>query len=194
MLDVTSLNVLRNGQPICHVPKLQIARGECVAILGANGSGKTTLLRVLAGLESNYEGQVHVEVPRSDRGFVHQSPYLFRGTVLSNVLYGLQQRRSSAIENEQKAIEWLDRIGMKSMSDRRVTHLSGGEKRRVAVARAMVLRPQLLLLDEPLSDMDDAGRQAILSAIAGLEDCAVLITSPIDLPSGVATKMFSLSD
>ena len=193
MIDIVNLDVARNGRSICCVPELQVGRGERVAVLGSNGSGKTTLLRVLSGLETTHSGKVSVDVPRPRRAYVHQVPYLFRGSVLANVAYGLRQQGMSKPKRESLSREWLKRLGIASLGDRIVDRLSGGERRRVAIARAMVLQPALLLLDEPFADLDEEGTRAVAAVISEVVDCTVLIASPQGLPVDVVGRNYSLS-
>ncbi|MFK7818012.1 MAG: energy-coupling factor ABC transporter ATP-binding protein [Planctomycetaceae bacterium] len=192
MIDVSNLKVKKGTQVVCEVPRLQVAEGECVGVLGANGSGKSTLLRVLAGLETSYTGDVQIALEQRSIGHVHQRPYLFRGSVFSNVTYGLRQSGLKAADCEEKARSWLSRLGIENLRDRVVTRLSGGERRRVAIARTMTLEPSLLLLDEPFSDLDEAGTRAIQDVIekAG---CSVLIASPNPLPDGLTQREIVLS-
>lgn len=190
MIDINELRVNKNGRTICAVSQLSIKQGERVAVLGSNGSGKTTLLRVLADLETEYEGRCLVGTSPKDRVYVHQSPYLFRGTVLFNATYGLRQRGMSKAESERLAFGWLERMGVDNLSGNRVAHLSGGERRRVALARAMVLKPRLLLLDEPLADMDAEGATAVGAAFDELPECTIVVASPTPLPDGLAMREF----
>ena len=193
MIDINGLRVIRNGRTICSVSELEIAPGERVAILGPNGSGKTTLLRVLSGLEANFAGRLSVNALRKDRVYVHQSPYLFRGTVLFNVTYGLRQRGTNRAERERMALQWLQRLGVGNLSRRRITHLSGGERRRVALAQAMILRPRLLLLDEPLAEMDEQGAAAVLAALDELNESTILVASPTAVLQGLTTRDYQLA-
>jgi tungstate transport system ATP-binding protein len=192
MIDIVNLNVTRNGRSICCVPELQIGQGERIAVLGSNGSGKTTLLRVLSGLETRHGGKVSINAPQPRRAYVHQVPYLFRGSVLANVSYGLRQQGVSRPERETLSREWLKRLGIAGLGDRIVDRLSGGERRRVAIARAMVLKPELLLLDEPFADLDEAGTRAVAAVIGEAEDCTVLIASPQGLPAGMVARDYLL--
>ena len=188
MIDICKLRVLKNNKTICSVSKLAIAPGERVAILGSNGSGKTTLLRLLSGLEVEYHGRCAVEASMKERVYVHQSAFLFHGTVLFNVIYGLHVRKVSRVESEKLALLWLERLGLRRLAGNRVAHLSGGERRRVALARAMILQPRLLLLDEPLADMDEDGIAAISTALEELHGSTILITSPTILPKGLTSR------
>lgn len=192
MIDIRDLRVTKNSKTICVVPEMTVTSGERVTILGDNGSGKTTLLRVLAGLEANHDGRCAIDAPQQDRVYVHQTPYLFDGTVLSNVTYGLRARRVSRTERERLAEHWLEQLGIQSFAQHRVTHLSGGEKRRVALARAMVLQPRLLLLDEPLADLDNDGVAAVVAAFDELPEATILIAAPMGLPNGLTSRQYHM--
>lgn len=181
MIDVRSLEVSKDGQRICHVPELTVQPGERLAVIGTNGSGKSTLLRVLAGLEHDYQGQCEVQAALEERTYVHQNPYLFRGTVLSNVAYGLRARGQSRAAATKAALDGLEQFGIRDLASRKTGNLSGGEVRRVALARAVVLDPRLLLLDEPLSDLDAEGIESVCRVLTALPDTTVLIASPTTL-------------
>ena len=157
-----------------------------------NGSGKTTLLRVMSGLEADFDGVCHVEASWKDRIYVHQSPYLFRGTVLFNVTYGLCQRGPGRAECNRLALHWLRRFGLHEMASDRVAHLSGGERRRIALLRAMILRPRLLLLDEPMADMDEKGAAAVAAALDELKETTVVVASPTTLSHGFTSRDYRL--
>ncbi len=191
-IRIDDLSVSKGNQVICRVAGFTVASGERLGVGGANGSGKSTLLRVLAGLEQDYAGTCRIDVPRRERVFVHQTPYLFRGTVLHNMVYGLAARSVKRSERRPLALDWLMRLGVADLADRHVAGLSGGERRRVALARACVLRPKLLLLDEPLADLDESGADRVREALAELSDSTILIASPIPLPEGLIARWFEL--
>ena len=190
MIAIFGLRVAKNGRTICSVPDLAIDAGQRVAIRGHNGSGKSTLLRVLAGLEGDYQGKCTMNAAQIERVYVHQTPYLFRGTVMSNVVYGLRARGVHRAERERRTSRWLAMLGLSDLAGHSVTHLSGGERRRVALARALVLEPRLLLLDEPLADMDDEGEAAVGAALDALPEATVLIASPTAVPQGLVTREY----
>lgn len=192
MITIQNLTVVKQGTTICRVPELTVAAGERVGIVGPNGSGKTTLLRVIAGLESADGGQCRVEVPLSERTYVHQSPYLFRGSVLANVTYGLAARRVGRGQRLEVAHEWLRRLQIEHLSQRQCGGLSGGERRRVAMARALVLQPAVMLLDEPLADLDAAGVDCLSGVIEQLTESTILVVSPSALPEHLGLRMFGL--
>lgn len=161
-----------------HGIDLEIARGEFVAIMGPSGCGKTTTLRMIAGLEAPSEGEIRLNGERvnerkpwqRDTPMVWQSLALFPYmSVLRNVEFGLKMRNQSAKTRREKAMGWLERMGLAAHAGRNITQLSGGERQRVAIARALVTEPEILLLDEPLSALDAHLRIRMQSEITQLQ-------------------------
>ena len=179
-LHIQNLRVNRKSKCICSLNELTAEQGERINVLGLNGSGKSTLFRVIAGLEQNYHGQVFLSQHLKPIGFVQQNPYLFRGTVRSNLLYGAQGKSIS--HAAEKADEIAEKLELTALLDRNVKHLSGGERRRGAVGRTMILSPALLLLDEPFADMDLPGTAATSVYLNSLEETTILIATPAPLP------------
>ncbi len=161
--------VFPTGKPAVDDVSFTIAAGEIVALLGPSGCGKTTTLRCVAGLEHPSSGRIRIGgavysdpeagvlvAPRSRNvGMVFQSyavwPHM---TVRQNVIYPLRNRKLSRAEIDRRMAEVLELVDLTQYADRPVTALSGGQMQRVALARSMVYQPQLLLLDEPLSNLD----------------------------------------
>ena len=141
--DVT----VRFGERVAlSIRRLEVERGEAIGVRGANGCGKTTLLRVLAGFLAPTSGRT--DVPRPGRTvLLHQRPHLFIGTAHDNVEFALVAQRVPRRERAARVGEALDRLGATPFASRTAADLSGGERRRVAVARALVVRPELLRLD-----------------------------------------------
>lgn len=142
---------------------LEVESGEMVALLGPSGAGKTTTLRMIAGLLEPTSGDVLFDevsmlpVPAEERGavMVFQSQLLFPTmSVAGNVGFGLRMRKVSKAEIDQRVDEMLDLVQLRGLGDRRADELSGGQQQRVALARALIVRPRVLLLDEPLSNLD----------------------------------------
>jgi tungstate transport system ATP-binding protein len=158
---------------------LEVAPDERLAVVGRNGSGKTTLLRVLAGLLEPTEGRVVGMPPRGQVVLVHQRPHLFRGTALHNVLLGARAGGTGRPE----ATALLARLGVEHLATRRVEGLSGGERRRVALARALARRPAVLLLDEPTAELDAAGVAAVAEIVREFRG-PVVVASPDPGPVG----------
>jgi len=147
---------------------LAVERGAFVTLLGPSGSGKSTLLRMVAGLERPDAGRILIEgrdvagvAPwRRDLGMVFQSYAVFpHMTVAQNVAYGLTVRKVPRQLRARRVAEMLDLVGLPGFEDRDITRLSGGEQQRVALARALAPQPRMLLLDEPLSALDEKIRR-----------------------------------
>ncbi|MBY0321098.1 MAG: ABC transporter ATP-binding protein [Reyranella sp.] len=139
---------------------LDIAPGEFVVFLGPSGCGKSTLLYLIAGLEDATDGAIwsfgdKVETPSPERSLIFQETSLFPWlTVWQNVSFGLAIRGASQAERRKVAAEALQRVGLKAAMDKRPDELSGGMRQRVAVARALAMRPKVLLMDEPFAALD----------------------------------------
>ena len=162
-----------------------IERGKLVTLLGPSGCGKTTTLRLIAGLEMATVGSIFIggkEVTRlsaSDRdvSMVFQSYALFpHMTVMQNVSYGLTMSRLSKEEVSEKALEGLELVSLSGFGERLPSELSGGQQQRVAVARALVLEPEVLLFDEPLSNLDAKLRRRVREEIRELQQKLELTT------------------
>lgn len=162
------------------IPSLSLAvrRGEMVAFLGPSGCGKTTTLRMIAGLISPTRGRITVagrditDLPVHDRdmGLVFQSYALFpHMTVAQNVAFGLEMRRMAKAEVRARVSAALEMVQLAHLADRKPRALSGGQQQRVALARALVIEPSILLLDEPLSNLDAKLRDEMRVQIRSLQ-------------------------
>lgn len=157
---------------------LRVEAGELVTLLGPSGCGKTTTLRMIAGLETASSGQILINntdvtgLPATDRDvtMVFQSYALFpHMTVEENVAYGLKMSKMAKKDVTEKANEGLDLVGLSGYGNRLPSELSGGQQQRVAVARALVLEPQVLLFDEPLSNLDAKLRRQVREDIRDIQ-------------------------
>ena len=160
------------GRTVLRLPELSVARGEVLALTGPNGAGKSTLLRLLAFLESPASGELCFHgtpgrPPRQDVTLLLQDPYLFKASVFENVVYGLRVRgrRHDLRQAAEGAMLAVGFTPEQDMLRRSWKALSGGEKQRVALAARLVLRPLVLLLDEPTSSVDAASAKAIETAV-----------------------------
>ncbi|MBI5576789.1 MAG: ABC transporter ATP-binding protein [Deltaproteobacteria bacterium] len=165
---------------VLSVPSLEIREGSFLLLTGPNGSGKTTLLSILAfllrptagklfyaGRRVDWKGRSLVAL-RREVTLLHQSPYLFEETVDSNVAYGLNVRGIEGGNRKERVDEALKMVGLQRFGDRRARALSGGEMQRVALARALAISPRVLLLDEPLANVDRESAEVIRGIISGL--------------------------
>ena len=143
---------------------LRIAAGERVALVGANGSGKSSLLRCLHGLLVPTEGRMARTPGR--QAMVFQRPFMWRASVLHQVALGLWLAGTPWRLARQQALAALQRVGLDAVAQRSAHSLSGGQQQRLAMARAWALRPQVLLLDEPTSSLDPAGKKDIEALMA----------------------------
>ena len=152
-----------DAAPAVDALSLAVAEGECVALLGPSGCGKTTTLQLIAGFVRPTSGAITldghdllaVRPAKRGLGIVFQSYALFpHMTAAENVAFGLEMQGIAAAERQQRVADVLDLVGLRALSNRYPRRMSGGQQQRVALARAIVIKPRILLLDEPLSNLD----------------------------------------
>ena len=186
---------------------LEISEGEIVAILGPSGSGKSSLLRIICGLTPASSGTVHLQgeditnvAPhRRNIGMVFQGAFLFPHlTVSENIAYGLKMRKDTQESQAHRVNEMLNLVHMSNFSQRDVAHLSGGETTRVAIARALAPAPSLLLLDEPLTGLDEHLRidlaKDLRAALTASGITAILVTHDRHEAATIADRVVQFSD
>ena len=162
-LELEGVNVWLGAQHVLKNIDLSVAQGECVALLGPSGCGKTTTLRTIAGFIVPQEGSVSIagkstkNLPPNKRnvGLVFQDYALFpHMTVSENVGYGLRMRKIDGTSRSEQVEQALAMVQLLHLKDRMPSQLSGGQRQRIALARALVIQPDILLLDEPLGALD----------------------------------------
>ena len=178
MIQIRDLLIQRNGRNTLEIDSLDIARGETLTAVGPNGAGKSTLLLALAHLLKPSRGDILYDGKslkqwneleyRRKISFVFQAPLLMDMTVEQNVALGLKFRGMPMEETRARVGKWMEQLGVDSLAKRRAGQLSGGEAQRVSLARALVLEPELLLLDEPFAALDPPTRSKLLDDLSAL--------------------------
>ena len=189
MTEILRYNGLRKtlrGRVLLDIDSFAVQAHHCVALSGRNGAGKSTLMRIIAGLEKPdsasviFDGRAYSwrRARKKMQGqiiYLHQQPYLFDRNVTDNIAYGLRRRGLSLPEISSKVSEALNWAGIGHLQLRNALELSGGERQRVAFARARILSPRILLLDEPTSNMDSESRGQAYRMIKRLKEEGVSI-------------------
>lgn len=192
---------------VLDIKDLVLHAGKLYTVTGANGSGKSSLLSILAFLVPPTAGELfYGGVPvrwnnaallalRREVTLLHQSPYLFNGSVFSNVAYALKLRGIRGDEQHRRVEEALEHVGLPGFGHRKARELSGGEAQRVAMARALALRPRVLLLDEPLANVDRPTSDFLESLVASLPDqgtTVIMITHDPEHPDRLGGERIHL--
>jgi tungstate transport system ATP-binding protein len=203
LLTIRNLIIRRGGRLVLEVDDLSVHQNEVLAIVGPNGAGKSTLLLVLARLlhfergEFLFNGksaQAESDLAYRRRlALVLQDPLLFDASVFDNVASGLKFRGLPKNEIRPRVEIWLERLGISHLKPRRANELSGGEAQRVSLARALVLEPALLLLDEPFGALDPPTRNSLLDDLGQILPAArtttILITHDLKEATRLASRV-----
>lgn len=203
MLDLDSIYLAYDGTPVLEGYELTVGAGETVALLGPSGSGKSTILRVAAGIVAPDAGRVLIggadvtAMPTHQRsvGMVFQDEQLFPHLdVAGNVGFGLKLAGVTGRDRSARVGELLALVGLAGFGSRRIDQLSGGEAKRVALARSLAPRPRVLLLDEPLTGLDRELQERLADEIAALlaDTTALWVTHDRAEAARVATHITEL--
>jgi phospholipid/cholesterol/gamma-HCH transport system ATP-binding protein len=203
-VQIRGLRKSYDGVPVLKGISLQVEPGEIFVIMGPSGSGKSVLLKHIIGLEDPDEGEILINgdsihgagvMDRHRLALVFQSGALLNSlTVLENVsLYLTEHRLRPPAEIERIALEKLELLGLRNIRDRYPSELSGGMRKRVAIARALVIEPELILYDEPTSELDPLSAVVIGDEILALQRripvTSIVVTHDRDLAFGIADRM-----
>ena len=208
LIEISDLVVRRGKRSVVEIKALTVEKGEILAVIGPNGAGKSSLLLAMARLlqpdkgELWWDGVSLKEISsltyRRRIGLVLQEPLLLDLPVFGNVALGLRFRGTPAAEVNEKVARWLKRLGIEALRERPGSQLSGGEAQRVSLARAFVLNPELLLLDEPFSALDSPTRLRLLedlkAILAETGTTTILITHDLKEASRLASRVADMLD
>lgn len=203
MIEIRDLLIQRGGRNSLEIDSLDIQRGETLTVVGPNGAGKSTLLLALAHLLKPARGDIQFDGKSVKRwndleyrrkiSFVFQAPLLMDMSVEQNVALGLKFRGVSKVEIQERVYKWIKAMGIESLSKRRAGELSGGEAQRVSLARAFVLEPKLLLLDEPFAALDPPTHAKLLEDLSALllesHRTAVFVTHNLNEAAKLSHRM-----
>jgi zinc transport system ATP-binding protein len=193
IIEMEEVSFAYNGQPVLQEVSLAIPRGDFVAVIGPNGGGKTTLLRLMLGLLKPDTGRVRLlgrpaGLATHHIGYVRQDVHInqnFPISALEVVLMGKRDPRRRwghhGAQDRREALQALERMGMAAFAKRRIGELSGGQRQRAFIARALVTRPQLLLLDEPTASIDTKGQADFYRMLKELNDEVTILVVSHDL-------------
>ena len=162
---LTDAVVRKRGKTILGPVSEEFGLSGLSIVMGPNGAGKTTLLKLIHGLERPREGSVEWNRPqavaRQLQAFVFQDPVMLRRSVLDNIAYPLMVRDNGRAAARRHATQWAEKVGLRQMLDVEASVLSGGERQKLAIARGLIIDPQVLLLDEPTTNLDGRSKREI---------------------------------
>jgi NitT/TauT family transport system ATP-binding protein len=198
VLRVSDLTISYGGEPVLEGVSLAVAEGQFVSLAGPSGSGKSSLLRAVIGLQEPLKGTVEREVAPSDVAILFQDDALLPWkTARDNVALGLTLNGMSRRQALEQADLWLDRLGLTGFGDRFPRHLSGGQRKRVALAQVLVREPKLLLMDEPFASLDAIVRARISQDVAALVErgriSVLLVTHDLEEAISLSDHIYLLS-
>jgi NitT/TauT family transport system ATP-binding protein len=192
--------VMRYGEaePVITGATLSVSAGEVASLVGPSGSGKSTILRAIAGLHAPAGGRVELALDPRDMGILFQDDALLPWrTARQNVALGLKLRGAAKNAALAEADEWLMRLGIGGFGDRYPRQLSGGQRKRVALAQVLSLRPKLLLMDEPFASLDAIVRhrvtQDLLNWVEGAGIAVLLVTHDLEEAQALSDTVYLLS-
>lgn len=211
IFKVRNLKKVYNNKIVLDVDNLNFQEGKIYAIVGPNGSGKTTLLNILNLLEKPDEGQIFFydqEITNKSNSdtleirrrmtLVNQDPFLFHSTVYDNIAYGLKIRSIPSMVQKSRIRSALNIVGLSGFKDRKANQLSGGEAQRVVIARALVIEPEVLFLDEPTTNIDqkhiDVVERIIKKIKKEIKTAVIFSTHDLSQAYRLADEVISLLD
>jgi NitT/TauT family transport system ATP-binding protein len=198
VLEVSNLTLSYGNEPVLEDASILVAEGQFVSLVGPSGSGKTSILRAIMGLQRQSAGTVELAIPPHEVGILFQDDALLPWrTARENVCLGLRIRGKARGEAEAEADFWLERLGLHGLGGRYPRSLSGGQRKRVALAQVLALRPRLLLMDEPFASLDAIVRHRItedvLALVEGERISILLVTHDLEEAQALSDVVYVLS-
>ena len=200
MLNVQNLSLAYGGaEPVVEDASLEVEAGQFVSLVGPSGSGKSSILRAVMGLQAPVDGQVKLEVDKEQVGFLFQDDALLPWrSALDNVALGLKIRGAKARDARERSKTWLGRLGLQGLENRYPRQLSGGQRKRVALAQVLALQPRLLLMDEPFASLDAIVRHRITQDVLGWVErerlTVLLVTHDLEEAISLSDVVYLLSN
>ncbi len=198
MLRVRALTAGFGGEPVLEGIDLEVEAGRFVSLIGPSGSGKTSILRAITGLLVPESGTVELDVDMNQVGFLFQDDALLPWrTARQNVALGLRIRGVPTEAAEERAEHWLSLLGLERFGGRYPRQLSGGQRKRVAIAQVLALEPELLLMDEPFASLDAIVRTRLTEELLGWVErerlTVLLVTHDLEEAISVSDVVYVLS-
>ncbi|MGH7090119.1 MAG: ABC transporter ATP-binding protein, partial [Stellaceae bacterium] len=198
VLEIADLSLGYGGDPVLEGVSFALSEGEFASLIGPSGSGKTSVLRAITGLSQPLAGTVSLGVRPGEVGFLFQDDALLPWrTARDNVALGLRIRGSAASAARREAEHWLTRLGLAGLGGRYPRELSGGQRKRVAIAQVLALRPRVLLMDEPFASLDAIMRaritQELLDWVEQERMTVLLVTHDLEEALSVSDRVYLLS-
>ena len=197
-MRVRDLTISYSGEPVLEAVNLTVEEGRFVSLVGPSGSGKSSLLRAVIGLQQPLSGTVETNLARSELGLLFQDDALLPWkTARDNVALGLTFNGTERKQALAEAEAWLERLGLAGFGDRFPRHLSGGQRKRVALAQVLAMKPRLILMDEPFASLDAIVRARVVKDVVALVEreriSVLLVTHDLEEALSLSDEVYLLS-
>ena len=197
-MRVRDLTISYGGEPVLEKVNLTVEEGRFVSLVGPSGSGKSSLLRAVIGLQQPLSGTVETNLARSELGLLFQDDALLPWkTARDNVALGLTFNGTERKKALAEAEAWLERLGLAGFGDRFPRHLSGGQRKRVALAQVLAMKPRLILMDEPFASLDAIVRARVVKDVVALVEreriSVLLVTHDLEEALSLSDEVYLLS-
>lgn len=206
MIDVENLNVTySDGTNAVKDLNIKIQNGENIALIGSNGAGKTSLIMALVGVV-DFDGKIIIDGIRSKKetiskirqrvGVILQNPddQLFMPTVYDDIAFGLRNQGFSENDIEAHVFECMEMLGITSLKDKMANHLSGGQKRTVALATVLVMEPDIILMDEPTAFLDHRSRRILIQHLKKIKQTKIIATHDLAFAAEICERTILLKE